>query len=46
MTVTQIQHQVNPEFNVAIVKDGRIMLAAVLTWSIFAKTVPKTIKIE
>ena len=44
MTVTQIHHQVNPGFNVAIVKDGHIMHAAVLTRSIFAKTVPKTIK--
>ena len=46
VTVTQIQHQVNPGFNVAIVKDGHIMHAALLTWSIFAKTVSKTIKIE
>ena len=44
--VTQIQHQVNPGFNVASVKDGHIMYAAVLTWSIFVKTVLKTIKIE
>ena len=46
VTVTQIHHQVNPGFNVASVKDGRIMYAAVLTWSIFVKTVLKTIKIE
>ena len=46
MAVTQIQHQVNPGFNVANVKDGHIMYAAVQTWSIFVKTVLKTIKIE
>ena len=46
VAVTQIQHQVNPGFNVASVKDGHIMYAAVLTWSIFVKTVLKTIKIE
>ena len=46
VAVTQIQHQVNPGFNVASVKDGHIMDAAVLTWPIFVKTVLKTIKIE
>ena len=46
MAVTQIQYQVNPGFNVASVKNGHIMYAAVLTWSIFVKTVLKTIKIE
>ena len=46
VAVTQIQYQVNPGFNVATVKDGHIMYAAVLTWSIFVKTVLKTIKIE
>ena len=46
VAVTQIQHHVNPGFNVASTKDGHIMCAAVLTWSIFVKTVLETIKIE
>ena len=46
VAVTQIQHQVNSGFKVTSVKDGHMMYAAVLTWSIFVKTVLKTIKIE
>ena len=46
VAVTQIQHQVNPGFNVASVKDGHNRYASVLTWSIFVKAVLKTNKIE